>query len=130
MVFNELIVENGNETKAYQNVYKSKYETANKNAHNYMVKNGIREEYEKHLQRLKDKVSKVAEITLEEIISNARFVIEKCIEKPGNIDKINLIRANDQLGKIIGAFKDVKRHEFKISEKRKKELEDLISNLP
>ena len=123
LVFNELIAENGNETKAYQNVYKSKYETANKNAHNYMVKNGIREEYEKHLQRLKDKVSKDAEVTLKEIINNACFVIEKCKENPEKIDKLNLIRANDQLGKIIGAFKEVKRHKHEISEKRKKAVE-------
>lgn len=129
LVFTELITENGNETKAYQNVYKCKYKTANKNAHQYMVKNGILKVFKEYINKMSEKVSQKAEVTLEEIIENARFVINNCKEKPDNIDKLNLIRANEQLGKIIGAFKEVHKKEIELSDERKKQIEDLINDL-
>lgn len=120
LVFKEMLVDNGNETKAYMNVYKCKYETANKNAHKYMVKYGIREIFEDHIRQLAETVSNTKEIKLEEIIDNARLVIEKCKEQPEKIDKLNMLRANDQLAKIIGAFKQTSA-----SEERRKVSEEM-----
>ncbi len=128
LVFNEMLLTNGNETQAYQNVFNCKYETANKNARAFMVKYGIREEYEKQIQHLKEKVLKVAEVTLEEVIRNARFVIDECKKNPDKIDKINLLRANEQLGKISGAFKETEKKDNELSEENKKILEDFVAN--
>jgi len=53
-----------------------------------------------------NKTSEKLNITIEDIANNAEFCIKACLEDGKLTDKPNYLKANEQLGKIIGAFID------------------------
>lgn len=107
LMYKELILENGNVTQAYMNIYNCKPETANKNASAYMVKYGIDLLYKQYCEYLVWSAAKTKLVTMEEVLKNARDVADSCRDEKGEVtDKTTLLKANEQLGRTITAFSD------------------------
>jgi phage terminase small subunit len=101
----ELLKHRFNQTKAYQAVYKGvSSHTARVNASVLLTKTSVKS----YLENLKDKEGIKDLVTVDEIVSGIKEVLEYSLEpdKDGNINETSAMRALEMLGKYKAMFTD------------------------
>ncbi|MFA5359326.1 MAG: terminase small subunit [Patescibacteria group bacterium] len=101
--FKESILQGDNGTKA---AIKAGYavKSARVSAHRNITNHNIKAEIDKGIARIEAKT----DVTIQEIINNARYLIELGISKKNGTD---IAAGNKQLGEMIAAFKQVQQVE-------------------
>lgn len=99
----ELLKHRFNQKKAYQAVYKSASDyTSRVNASVLLTKTNIKA----YLEKLKEKEGIKDLVSIEEVVSGIKEVLDACLRDPDDIDKQAALKSLEMLGRYKAMFTD------------------------